>query len=70
MQSEINLLSHSCLLLLAIKLEPEQTPSTLVVTHDPLNMYVPDPQMIHWFEFGPTHVVQSGEQTAQDVPAP
>jgi hypothetical protein len=63
-----NSLSHSCLLLLAIKLVPSQTPFASVVTHDPFRVYLPAPQMIQSFEVPPEHVSHEGEQGVQVVP--
>lgn len=49
-------LSHSCLLLLAIKFEFSHTPSLFVDTQLPLRLYVPAPQMMQSFDVGPLHV--------------
>lgn len=61
-------LSHSCLLLSAIKVEPWQTPLPSAETQLPLNMYFPAPQMMQSFEVAPVHVLQSGEHGVHDVP--
>jgi len=63
-----NSLSHSCLLLFAIRLEPSQTPFASVETQDPFSVYFPAPQMMQLFEVPPEHVWHNGEQGVQVVP--
>lgn len=61
-------LSHSCLLLSAIRLEPAQTPFASAVTQLELNLYELGAQRIQLFDDGPEHVVQEGEQGLQAAP--
>jgi hypothetical protein len=49
-------LSHSCLLLSAINVEPAQTPLASVGTQVPFSEYLPDPQMMQSFEVPPEQV--------------
>jgi hypothetical protein len=55
-------LSHSCLLLLAIMLEPSQTPLLSVGTQFPPRVNWPFPHTIQSFDVNPEHVEQDGEQ--------
>lgn len=61
-QDEWNPLSHSCLLLFAIMLDPSHTPFPSAPTQLPLNLYWPFPQMTQSFDVAPVQVWQSGEQ--------
>jgi hypothetical protein len=66
---ELNdVLSHSCLSLLAIRVEPVQTPFASAVTQLPLDLYEPEAQTKQLFDVGPEHVEHDGEQTLQAVP--
>lgn len=49
-------------MLLAIRLLPSQTPFPSVVTHDPFNETLPEPQTIQLLEVPPLHVLHSVEQ--------
>ena len=62
-------LSHSCLLLSAIRLEFGQTPFPSALTQLPLNLYVPVAQIMQSFDVGPEHVAHDGEQGLQLVPS-
>lgn len=61
-------LSHSLLLLSAIRLEPVQTPFPSALTQLPLNLYDPEAQAIQSFDVGPEQVEHDGEQGVQVVP--
>lgn len=63
-----SVLSHSCLLLSAIRLEPVQTPFPSAATQLPLSLYVLEAQIMQSFDVGPEHVVHDGEQGLQVVP--
>lgn len=63
-----DVLSHSCLLLSAIRLEPAQTPLASALTQLPLSLYELEAQMIQSFDVAPEHVVQDGEQGLQVAP--
>ena len=67
-EMRIHLLLHSCLLLSATRVEPEQTPFPSVPTQLPFSVYFPAPQMIQSFEVAPLHVWQRGEQGSHAVP--
>ena len=57
------------MLLSAIRPEPVQTPFPSALTQLPLNLYVPEAQIIQSFEVGPEQVVHDGEQRLQVVPS-
>ena len=57
-----DLLSHECLLLFAIMLEPVQTPLPLVVTQLPPSKNWPLPHTMQLFDVGSEHVEHEGEQ--------
>lgn len=63
-----DILSHSCLLLSAIRLEPVQTPFPSALTQLPLSLYEPEAQIIQLLDVAPEHVLQEGEQTLQVAP--
>jgi hypothetical protein len=54
--------SHTCLTLLATKLDPVQTPFPSVVTQTPLSNVLPVAQIAQSLEVPPVHVWHSGEQ--------
>jgi len=63
-------LSHSSLLLSAIRAEPGQTPFPSGLTQFPLNLNWPEAQIKQSFDVGPEHVLHDGEQTLQAAPLP
>ena len=65
-----SLLSHSCLLLLAIiPLDPSQTPLESVATQLPLNKECPEAHTIQLFDDGPLQVLHDAEQGEHSWPA-
>lgn len=61
-------LSHSCLLLSAIRLEPWHTPLPSALTQLPFSVNWPAPQMMQSPDVAPLQVLQSGEHGSQAVP--
>ena len=59
---DLDSLSHSCLLLSAIKDVPSQTPFASAVRQVLLDENEPEAQTTQLFDVGPLHVLHEGEQ--------